>query len=191
MKLVTAEKGRSSEEQQQLQAVFTQYYPWALQRGELALSLLLGSGYTDLADYEQEQGRFIHGDVAARNFIVAGRQGQNDLQGFLIDFDYARYDLQMIDLARYIERCLRMSNFHLPYFYQIVKLYQQWNPINKQQRQVLAAQLLFPQKFWRLSQRWLTDRDETAVSLRRFGYLEKSRQEEAAFLQAVEKELLY
>ncbi|MDD2420650.1 MAG: CotS family spore coat protein [Heliobacteriaceae bacterium] len=117
-----------------------------------SLAILEKSRYNHLALQACNTKTFIHRDVAARNFVLnyAGQAG-------LIDFDYCRWDLPLIDLTRLLDRTLRRHRWSLGLAQHILSVYDAVNPLNPAEYPVLLAFLQFPQKFWRLCQRYFAN----------------------------------
>lgn len=120
-----------------------------LAKAEKACLLLANSSYRELAKVGAERRAFVHRDVAGRNFVI-------DVTGAasLIDFDYCRYDIWASDVARLLERGLRVSHYHKETVSAIFSSYNRVRPLPPEERQVIAALLWFPQHFWRLGQRY-------------------------------------
>lgn len=106
------------------------------------------SEYPRLALEAAKVKSFIHYDVAARNFIVQGTQA------YLIDFDYCALDLPAVDLMRLIKRALKDGYAADEKIATILRGYQSRRPVPQSELRLIAALLLFPQKFWRLSHRY-------------------------------------
>lgn len=119
-----------------------------LQAGQ-ALSLLKSSAYTQLADLARREQTFIHRDVAGRNFIIS-----HDQKAYLIDFDYCRFDLRLVDVQRLIERSMKKWQWNFDVAFFIISRYHQIHPLRPEEFKVMQAFMTFPQKFWRLSDRY-------------------------------------
>lgn len=120
-----------------------------LPMAEKAIANLKKSNYTRLVQLAKTNGRFCHGDPAARNFILTP-------EGliYLIDFDSCRLDLPIMDVIKFSRRVMKKYNWD----YQIAKLifdsYQEVIPLSPAEIDVCKAIFYFPQKFWRLSIRY-------------------------------------
>jgi len=124
-----------------------------LRQGEAAINLLGGSAYRQLAGWSAREKTFIHRDVAARNFLI-----DESGKGWLIDFDYARYDLHIADVARLLERSLRRYHWKFSQARLILSAYNQARPLTREEIEVLYAFLLFPQRYWRLVNRYYREK---------------------------------
>ncbi len=119
------------------------------QMGQQALRTFAFYDYPRVAAMSREMGFFTHRDVAARNFVVKG-----DGESYLIDFDYSRYDLRVNDLCRLIERSLKKQQWEIDRADLILEIYQEINPLTKAELPIMLGFFQFPQKFWRLSERY-------------------------------------
>lgn len=124
------------------------FCPLFLQKAAESQRLLLTSSYPKIAKEEMTVGAFIHYDVAARNFVI-----QKD-RAYLIDFDYCCLDLTLVDLMRLIKRSLKYGENAAAKLDVIISSYTAVKPVSYEEWQVLYALLIFPQKYWRLGERY-------------------------------------
>ncbi len=139
---------RSKKRPNAFEKIYLQTYGGFVEKARAARRLLLLSDYQRLAGEAAAVRGFIHYDVAARNFII---QGEN---AYLIDFDYCAMDLPAVDLMRLIKRALKDGYAAEEKLKAILSGYQMKRRLTRGECQVVYALLLFPQKFWRLSQRY-------------------------------------
>ncbi len=135
-----------------------------IEKGSRACSTLKSSAYHKIAQEAEAQKTFTHRDVAARNFII-GRDGE----AYMIDFDYCRYDLRVTDVVRLVERTLRNVKWDFGKAVVILDNYNKIYPLEKEQYQIMLAFFQFPQKFWRISQRYFKKKQRWQEE----GYLKK------------------
>ncbi|HEX3031289.1 MAG TPA: CotS family spore coat protein [Bacillota bacterium] len=117
--------------------------------GQAALRTFAFYNYPRVAAMARERGFFTHRDVAARNFVIT-REGD----ACLIDFDYSRFDLRVNDLCRLIERSLKKQRWDFDRSEIILDIYQEINPLATEELPILLGFFQFPQKFWRLVDRY-------------------------------------
>jgi len=120
-----------------------------LPMAELAIEKLQSSGYDKLVQQAKQDGRFCHGDPAARNFILnpAGKV-------FLIDFDSCRLDLPIMDLIKFTRRVMKKYRWEYSVSHLLFNSYQEVIRLNRSELEVIKAVFYFPQKFWRMSIRY-------------------------------------
>lgn len=123
--------------------------PEMIADGLQAQRLLAQSAYGYLADEALYYRTFVHRDVAARNFIIGP-----DGEGWLIDFDYCRYDLPLTDIVRFVERGMKAVVYTPQQLDVMLGAYERVRKIDGEEYGVISAMLLFPQKFWRLCSRY-------------------------------------
>lgn len=140
-----AMKGRLNE----FEKGYLKALPWGLELARQALQQLQSPAYQQVAAICEREQTFIHRDVADRNFII-----HSDGQAYLIDFDYCRQDLPAADVARLIQRSLKRQGWRPEVAAAILAAYEKVRPLSPDEKTVIAAFLTFPQKFWRLSNRY-------------------------------------
>jgi len=121
-------------------------------RAEKALALLAASDYQALAAEAAISGRFVHRDVAGRNFII-----DKDGIAHLIDYDYCRYDLPAVDMVRLLERGLLEEDCREETVDLIFREYSRCRHLSPNEMGVITALLYFPQRYWRLGQRYFKE----------------------------------
>lgn len=127
---------------------YLKYADYFIEKAEEACETLKNSNYQKLARDEEIRGTFTHRDVAARNFIIKNGKA------YLIDFDYCRYDLRMTDVVRLIERTLKHFRWQTHKAEFILEHYNRFFPLKQGECGVMLAFFQFPQKFWRISDRY-------------------------------------
>ncbi len=131
--------------------LYIKLLPIYLARAETAFALLEKACYNEQAAKAEAAKTFIHGDVAARNFII--REGK----GALIDFDYSRYDLHQADTARLLERSLGFWYYDAAVFHECLAAYTERLFLSREEMVLIIAFLSFPRRFWRLGKRYFID----------------------------------
>ncbi|NPV27352.1 MAG: CotS family spore coat protein [Firmicutes bacterium] len=135
--------------------LFLTHYAYYHRQAELAVRLLEQSPYAQLVEEGARAQSFIHQDVAGRNFIIAPSG-----TALLIDFDLVRYDLRVLDLLRLVERTMKKCHWDIKMANLALSRYQSVSRLTPAEWEVLLAFLLFPQKFWRIANRYYTKLDE-------------------------------
>lgn len=80
-----------------------------------------------------------HRDLTSRNFLICPNQ-----EGYLIDFDYARPDLPVSDLAKLLRMIWKENNGDIDPGLFLLSSYSKENPLSKGDLGVLLAYLYFP-----------------------------------------------
>lgn len=128
---------------------YLSYADQFIEQGEKACATLNSSCYRKIAKRAEEEKTFTHRDVAARNFIIGEKK-----EAYLIDFDYCRYDIRAADVVRLAERSLRDVKWSVDKGDLIFKSYNKVYPLEQDQYGVMLAFFQFPQKAWRISNRY-------------------------------------
>lgn len=176
-----------AEKARQLSTLFSEkylrYYDYFYGRSEIAYQILADSDYPQLATEAVKQGFFTHRDVAGRNFIMV------EQDAYLIDFDYSRYDIRVTDIVRVLERALKGYNWSTDVGSMIIDSYNKENPLLKEEFIVILAFITWPQKFWRLSNRYFKCKKpwEEESYVRKFNSLIKNAKYQDHFVEWFEE----
>ncbi|ABZ84975.1 putative spore coat protein s, putative [Heliomicrobium modesticaldum Ice1] len=155
-----------------------------IRQAQRALAVLERSEFGRIAAASQMEKTFVHRDIAARNFVLNYRD-----EAHLIDFDYCRCDLHLVDIARLLERVLRYHRWSYSLGQKILSVYEETTPLQPSEYPVLLAFLLFPQRFWRLYRRrydgFISDASEFSRDLRQ---LQAEQRQKGFFLRRFAEE---
>ena len=126
-----------------------------------------------------DESGLCHGDVAARNLILAPGG-----EVFLIDFDAMRPDLPLLDLWKLFRRVMADLDWDVEAGFRIIDSYESMAPLRPGELALLLSLLAFPQKLWRLARRFYRGRPKAEEEryirkLRRFA---SQRRAHAVFL---------
>ena len=72
----------------------------------------------------------------------------------VIDFDYCKRELRIYDVSNFLIKVLKRVQWNIEYCNLIIDSYNSVSPIKEEEYRVLFAFLVFPQRFWRLSNRY-------------------------------------
>ncbi|MCL5045936.1 MAG: CotS family spore coat protein [Actinobacteria bacterium] len=118
-----------------------------------AAEALARSGYREITAAAREEGGFCHGDFHHRNVIIG-----DDGQAYVIDFDSCTGDIRARDVAEFLIRILNRSSWDPEVAKVILKNYHSRSPLSPQEYAVICARIQFPQKFWRICDRYYEDK---------------------------------
>ena len=167
-----------------LGAKYLDHYKAVTARAEKAREILINSQYPTIAMEAIAKGSFVHRDVAGRNFIMHKRNA------WLIDFDYARFDVRVVDIVRILERGLKNHKWNVPMGKGIIEAYNRINPIRRDEYPIILAFLTWPQKTWRFFDRYFNGKrnwqEENLV--RKFDNILEKDKYKKTFLDWFEKE---
>lgn len=117
---------------------------------EEAARLLEEANYEEQAKLSKKAGGFCHNDYVYHNVMI----NDAEPQAYIIDFDYCRHDIRVYDLARAIRRIVKDKEHGDDILDVVLTAYNSVYPLEKEEYRILAAFLQFPQRFWRIADRY-------------------------------------
>lgn len=117
--------------------------------GKVAMSVLEDSQYMDLCRIAEEEKGFCHHDFTYHNIIIDTEDCVN-----VIDFDYCKREIRTYDISAFMIKVLKRVDWNMEYAELIIKSYNEVSPLKEEEYRTLFAFLLFPQRFWRLANRY-------------------------------------
>lgn len=128
---------------------YIQNYEEYKKLGKIALEVLNSSEYMNICEMSEEMKSFCHHDYTYHNIIIDDKGSVN-----IIDFDYCKREVRAYDVANFIIKVLKRVDWDIEYANLIMNAYNGVYPFEDREYKVLFAFLLFPQRFWRLSNRF-------------------------------------
>jgi CotS family spore coat protein len=116
---------------------------------EIAQTLLKESPYEKLIKNAKYKNGFCHKDFTYHNIII----GENN-KTYIIDFDYSCFELRIYDIASFIMRNMRKCNWDAEVADDILNEYNKVNPLTQDEYETIKALFIFPQKIWRIVNRY-------------------------------------
>ena len=117
--------------------------------GKRALNVLNTSSYYDFCNVTEEDKGFCHHDYTYHNIII-DKEGTFNI----IDFDYCKREVRSYDISSFIIKVLKRVDWDIEYAKAIIESYNEVSPLKDTEYRVIVAFLLFPQRFWRLANRY-------------------------------------
>ena len=117
--------------------------------GTRALKTLNESQYTRFCEIAEEEKGFCHHDYTYHNIIL----GENDSVS-VIDFDYCKREVRSYDIANFMIKVLKRCNWNIDFAKSIIDGYTSENKIEEDEYKIIYAFLQFPQRYWRLANRY-------------------------------------
>ncbi|MEF9952052.1 MAG: CotS family spore coat protein [Clostridium sp.] len=90
-----------------------------------------------------------HHDFTYHNIII-----DNDNNSHIIDFDYCKSEMQIYDISTLCVKSLKRLDWEKSSFIDIIDSYSSVREVNKDEMNVLKTLLTFPQRFWRIANRY-------------------------------------
>lgn len=138
----------ASKRKSEFDYLYINYVDYFIRSGEDAIKLLNQSNYNELVDNARQEGIFCHHDFTYHNIICA------ENETFITNFDYCCFELKLYDIANLLRRKMRKSNWDLKEAETIINEYRSIEDISKDEFFILWIMLKFPQKFWRVANRY-------------------------------------
>jgi CotS family spore coat protein len=132
--------------------LFLEYVDYFFDIGECAAQELNESGYARLVEITREEGLFCHHDYTHHNIIMEEERIS------LVNFDYCCFELKIYDIANFIRRKMRKCEWDVSKTELIIDSYNSVEPLSTEDMAVMKIILKFPQKFWRVVNRYYNSR---------------------------------
>jgi spore coat protein I len=132
--------------------LFLEHADHFCETGESAVAALKSSGYARLVEDTREEGLFCHHDYTHHNIIMEGDRT------VVINFDYSCFELRIYDIANLIRRKMRKCDWDISKTELIINSYSSIEMLDKEELAVMKIILQFPQKFWRVVNRYYNSR---------------------------------
>ncbi|MGL4875300.1 MAG: CotS family spore coat protein [Clostridium sp.] len=114
-----------------------------------ASDILITSDYERLCNIAEEEKVFCHHDFTYHNIIIDENEEVN-----IIDFDYCKREIRAFDISNFMIKVLKRVDWNLEFAKEIIESYNEVSPLEAGEYRVLLAYLQFPQRFWRLANRY-------------------------------------
>ena len=117
--------------------------------GQKALKNLEGSSYYELCAIAERDKSFCHHDFTYHNIVL---NEANDV--YVIDFDFCKREVRTFDISNFMIKVLKRVDWDMNYARAIIDSYNSVSKLNNEEYKVLYAYLQFPQRYWRLANRY-------------------------------------
>ena len=117
--------------------------------GKKAFDTLQSSAYYDLCSVTEKEKSFCHHDFTYHNIIL---DDNNDVH--VIDFDFCKREVRTFYISNFMIKVLKRVDWDINFAKAIIESYNSVSPLSKEEYQVLYAYLQFPQRYWRLANRY-------------------------------------
>lgn len=113
-------------------------------QGIMAEEFLKESGYSSICNEAVSQGRVLHGSYNYHNIILSGEQV------ITTNFEKSDIGLQVIDLYDFIRKVMEKNSWNMDIGINAIEAYRKERELGTEERKVLYALLLYPEKYWKL-----------------------------------------
>ncbi|HHW47689.1 MAG TPA: CotS family spore coat protein [Clostridiaceae bacterium] len=133
--------------------LYLEWVDYFLNIGGNVLEQLNGSSsYKILVNRAREEKVLCHHDFTHRNIIIS----ENKVN--LVNFEYCCYEIKAYDIANFLRRKMRKCNWNFDDAKLILDEYRNVEEISDDEFFIIKLMLLFPQKFWRVANRYYNSR---------------------------------
>lgn len=141
-----------------LDKMFLEDVDFYIEMGFRGFDTLKNSKYDEICEKAEFDNVICHHDYTYHNLIIESGEKVN-----VIDFDYSCHELPVYDLASLIQKILKRYNYDIDMALEIIEDYCSIAPLCREDFVLMLSLFEFPQKFWRISERYYrekTDWDE-------------------------------
>ncbi len=117
--------------------------------GKQALQTLKESNYYELCMIAEEEKTFCHHDFTYHNIIIDSNEKPH-----IIDFDYCKREIRTFDISNFMIKVLKRVDWNIDFAKAIIESYNSVSKLRDDEYKVLFAYLQFPQRYWRLANRY-------------------------------------
>ncbi len=143
--MVRKKKGKKSD----FDIKYVNNFEFFMDLGIRAQKVLESSEYEKYCSIAEEDKSFCHHDYTYHNIIMG-----EDESVSVVDFDYCKREIRIYDISNFIIKVLKRRDWDIKYAKLILDAYNEVSPLEEGEYKVLYAFLLFPQRFWRLCNRY-------------------------------------
>lgn len=116
-----------------------------IKRAEKSINALKKGKYLDVMERHKSFMGLCHHDTANHNFLI-----DDDLNIYLIDFDYCITDSHLHDLSSILIRNLKYGNWNMDTIAYILEAYRENIDVNSEEMEVVRDFIEFPQDYWQV-----------------------------------------
>lgn len=143
---------KAERERNSFDYLFLEYFDHFYKTGLKSLEILFASRYNKLVEQTQKEGMICHHDYSYQNILIKGDTTS------IINFDYCSVELKIYDIVNILRRRMRKCNWDINKAKLILDAYRKIEPLDQDEMIVMKSMLQFPQKFWRVINRYYNSR---------------------------------
>lgn len=135
------------------------------EQGLWAIEEIENLDYNEILEHALNEKMVCHGSYTYHNLIMAkpissrdGFQDKIDLPMATTNFNKSYLGLQISDLYFLIRKSMEKNNWDMKFGKEIVEAYNKEKPITKDELNILYILLLFPEKFWKVSNFYMNNK---------------------------------
>ncbi|NLD51004.1 MAG: CotS family spore coat protein [Clostridiaceae bacterium] len=139
-------------EKRKIDYLVLEYIDYFHDLGEDALKKLYASKYSEVVRKTRAEGLFCHHDYTHSNIIKSVDST------YITNFNYCCFELRVYDIANLLRRKMRKCNWNVDEAQLIMSSYSSVESISLDEFSIMKIILQFPQKFWRVINKYYNSR---------------------------------
>lgn len=164
---------RSRKKKSEFEQIYMKNYEHNRTSAEQSIAIL------EELDHSQQRCVFCHGDFNQHNVLLTEGKYQ------ILHFENFSYNWAMTDLANFVRKMLEKNEWNERVGMDLIRTYDKYRPIGKEEYIQLHGLLLFPEKFWKVTNHYMNSR-KTWISGRDIDKLKKVIEQEEKRLKFME-----
>ena len=132
--------------------LFLENVDYYISLAEECLAELNASNYMNMVENTRRESLLCHHDFTHTNIVMC------DEQPYLINFNYCCFEIKVYDIANFIRRKMRKCSWDVKEAWNIIDNYSKVENITGDDFEVLKIMLKYPQKFWRVANKYYNTR---------------------------------
>lgn len=187
---------REKKQKNEFELLYLNYYDLFYEKGQQAAKMLSNSAYSSLFEEAISQNNVCHGNYTYHNIIMLKSKadamsiayvppGWINKQSLSIadlsaganliattNFEKSYIGLQISDLYQFVRKVMEKNDWDILYGSNIIEAYDRVKPISKQELNILYLLLLYPEKFWKITnfyyngkKSWISGRNTQKLNL--------------------------
>lgn len=129
--------------------LFLEDVDYYIEMGWRGFDTLNHSNYDEICKKAKKENLICHHDYTYHNLIIDANGSVN-----VIDFDYSCHELPVYDLAALISKILRRYSYDIDMAFELIRYYNEILPLHQADYTLMLSLFEFPQKFWRIAERY-------------------------------------
>lgn len=145
--------------------LFLEDVKFAVHMGWRSFDTLNGSDYDTICRNAERNKVVCHHDYTYHNILLTENGKVN-----VIDFDYSCHELPVYDLAGFIMRIMKRFSYDVDMALRLIEVYNHSFPVTRDDMVLMLSIFEFPQRFWRLCDRYYEEKTDWSHKIFRNKY---------------------
>ncbi len=143
---------RQKKQWNDFEKLFMRLYADRMKEAEAALEILETFDFDGLRKRALDERTLCHGDFNYHQVIL------NRKYTAVVNFDKLHYDIQVKDLYQFLRKVLEKNNWEASLGTMMMDTYLSVRNLSDDEKRLLYAMLIFPEKFWKIANRYYNSR---------------------------------